>query len=120
MIDLSRPRALRFWSESRIRKYSFLQRKMLSTAFRLLVPGGVLVYSTCTFAPEENEEPVAHLLYHNDDAYLEEIGLSIPGTLPGLAHWGEERYPDSMKHGVRIVPGEWMEGFFVCRIRKSA
>src|SRR5579862_6768466 len=53
-VDLRRSDALRYWSEERIQEMSFLQQKMLVASWKLLKPGGVLVYSTCTFSPEEN------------------------------------------------------------------
>ena len=48
-----------------------VQRKLLSTAVKLLKPGGTLVYSTCTFVSEENEEQIAWLLNHFPEMCLE-------------------------------------------------
>ena len=48
--------AIEFWSEDLVEKCSYTQRKLLSLAFQMLKPGGTLVYSTCTFSPEENEQ----------------------------------------------------------------
>ena len=60
--DLRKRNALQHWSEDRVRSYTHAQTKMLSAAYRLLKPGGTIVYSTCTIAPEENELPVHKVL----------------------------------------------------------
>lgn len=120
MLDLSHPGALRFWSVERVIKMSYLQQKMLTSAWKLLKPGGVLVYSTCTYGPEENEGPIARHLKHNVDAAIEPIDLDIPGRMPGLKSWDGQAFPESIKDAVRVRPSDYLEGFFVCRLRKSA
>jgi len=119
MLDLSHPGALRFWSMDRVIKMSYLQQKMLTAAWKLLKPGGVLVYSTCTFGPEENEGPVSRHLKHNADASIEPIDLDIPGRKPGLKSWDGQAFHADVKHAVRVIPSEFLEGFFVCRLRKN-
>jgi 16S rRNA (cytosine1407-C5)-methyltransferase len=119
MMDLSHPGALRFWSLDRVIKMSYLQQKMLTAAWKVLKPGGVLVYSTCTYGPEENEGPIARHLKHNVNAQIEPIDLDIPGRMPGLKSWGDQRFPETLIHAVRIRPSEFLEGFFVCRLRKA-
>lgn len=118
MADLARPDALKFWSPDRVEQMSRLQQRMLVAAFKRLRPGGILVYSTCTIAPEENEAPVDHLLRHNPDARVEPIGLAVPGAMPGLARWEGRDYHPDLRHALRVVPSAFMESFFVCRIRK--
>jgi len=120
MLDLSHSGALRFWSEERVIKMSYLQQKMLTAAWKVLKPGGVLVYSTCTFGPEENEAPVARLLKHNPDAVIEPIDLPIPGRIPGLKSWADKTFPEDLENAVRVCPSPFLEGFFVCRLRKVA
>lgn len=119
MMDLSHPGALRFWSVERVVKMSFLQQKMLTAAWKVLKPGGVLVYSTCTYGPEENEGPIARHLKHNPGARIEPIDLDIPGRMAGLKSWDDQRFPEALQMAVRVRPSEFLEGFFVCRLRKS-
>lgn len=119
MMDLSRSDALRFWTLERVTKMSYLQQKMITAAWKVLKPGGVLIYSTCTFGPEENEGPVARHLKHNADAQIEPIDLAIDGRMPGLKSWDGQTYPETLQHAIRIRPSEFMEGFFVCRVRKA-
>lgn len=119
LVDLRRPDALEHWSRARIEKYRRLQQRMLVASFKLLEPGGTLVYSTCTFAPEENELPLDHLLRHFP-AEVVPINLEVPGRRPGLRSWDGQQLHPSLEAAVRIVPSEQLEGFFVCRLRRSA
>lgn len=118
MADLGRADALRFWSLERVEQMSRLQQRMLVAAFKRLRPGGVLVYSTCTIAPEENEAPVDHLVRHHPEAVVESIELAIPEAAPGLARWEGRDYDPGLRNALRIIPSPYMEAFFVCRIRR--
>lgn len=120
MVVLEHQKSLQFWSMERITKYRRLQTKMLDTCFRLLKPGGVLVYSTCTFAPEENEAPISTLLSRKADAVVEPLRLDISGVLPGVTKWERESFDPSLRGALRVRPSEYLEGFFLCRIRKLA
>ncbi len=122
LVDLRDSAALRYWSEQRVTNYGWLQRKMLVAACRLLRPGGTLVYSTCTFGPEENEAPLSHLLRHHPVEVCPidvDIDRHAPGAWrPGLRHWGAETYDPALAGARRILPGEEFEGFFVCKLRR--
>ena len=70
--------------EKNIPKVVALQKELIESAWRLLKPGGRLLYSTCSMLPEENEEVVRWFLSRHDDAKL--IPLNGPydeGFLPG-------------------------------------
>jgi tRNA (cytosine49-C5)-methyltransferase len=119
MIDLRRAATLRYWSMERVVEYSRLQRKMLMAASRLLKPGGVLVYSTCTLAPEENEASVNHLLTHAPDMSLEPIEIAAPGLIPARTRWEGESFDPSLTMACRVSPSRFLEAFFVARLRKD-
>lgn len=119
MIDLRHPKALQFWSMPRIQKYHHLQRSMLQAAWKLLAPGGTLVYSTCTFAPEENEGAVSAFLRHRPDASVVPVELELPGRRPAVLRWEGESYAPALRGAVRLAPTEDFEGFFVCKLRKE-
>jgi NOL1/NOP2/sun family putative RNA methylase len=105
-------------SLSTIARLSRLQKRLIVRAFDLLAPGGVLVYSTCTFAPEENEAVVAQLLQERD-ASLVPCELPIAG-LPGVSEWLGERYPEDLRHCVRVYPHHLDSGGgFVARIVRA-
>jgi 16S rRNA C967 or C1407 C5-methylase (RsmB/RsmF family) len=119
-INPNHPTNLRYWSEERISKMSYLQQKMLSAAWKLVRPGGVIIYSTCTYAPEENESPVSFLLKHHRDAEIESVEIPLKNKMPGLSGWNGSTFDQRLKNAVRILPSEYTEAFFLCKIRKSA
>jgi tRNA (cytosine49-C5)-methyltransferase len=119
-IDLRRPVTLRHWSEDRVEKYKFLQAKMLSAAYRLLRPGGVMVYSTCTLSPEENEFPVSKALQRHADLTLEPLNFTEPAFRPGETSWRGMKFDARLVNAVRVAPTDVFEGFFVARIVKRA
>ena len=55
-----------------------LQSEILESAARALKPGGVLVYSTCTIEPEENQQVVESFLNHHEDFHLDDTGSFLP------------------------------------------
>jgi len=112
-------KALSGWSENIIRKLSALQRALLRRALSLLKPGGVLVYSTCTFAPEENEAVLAYAL-EKFDVKLEKIKLRGWKVCPGLTEWDGQKFPDEVARAIRIWPHlNDSGGFFVAKLRKK-
>ena len=120
MVNLERSDSLRYWTLERIEKISRLQQRMLVAAFKCLAPGGVLVYCTCTIAPEENEAPVDHLVRHYETAVVEPIPVDIPEGMAGLESWDKRSFDPELRHAMRIMPSPFFEAFFICRIRKRA
>ena len=109
------------WSERKIKRLAGKQQRLLESALHTLKPGGDLVYSTCTMAPEENEGVVSGLLEDYPGAVqVEEIGGSLPETRPGLAAWRGREFAPEVTRARRLLPDGLYEGFFVCRMRKSA
>ena len=95
-----------------------LQRDLLLTAFDLLKVGGTLVYSTCTYAPEENESAVQFLLKVRP-AEIQSIAMDLPHS-PGLQQWKEISYDPSIEHCWRIYPHQIdTVGFFMARFVKG-
>ena len=108
------------WSERRISFLSKKQKKLISNAFRILKENRILVYSTCTFAPEENEEVIQYILDKNDNARLEQIGVDVE-HVAGLREWRGAKFSESMRRCMRIYPRHnATSGFFVAKIRKVA
>lgn len=109
------PRILQETSESGINMLSNLQKRLIESAAKMLEKDGVLIYSTCSLEPEENEEVV--------NFAVEKFGLSVEKTkimklnfIPGLTEW-KKRFDDFLSDAVRILPTEKTEGFFVCKLR---
>ncbi len=100
---------------------SLLQEDILASADRVLKPGGVLVYATCTFAPEENEAHVQRFL--NNGYTMESTGLEhCEGQKlgHGVTKWPGLELSDEMRLARRFFPGVHPTlGFFVARMRKG-
>ncbi len=111
------PAALSEWSPERVERCGQRQLKILETVDKLLKPGGVLVYSTCTFAPAENEEVVATFMEHYP--YVTEAI-----DLEGLVDHGRPQWTKNgelaVAHTLRVMPYHVRgEGHFVARLRKA-
>lgn len=109
--------AVEQWSPGLVRECAERQWEIVSNLWQALRPGGVMVYSTCTFNREENELTVRRI--------LDELGgesLPVPvgdawGITPALAEDGSE---DTSLHCYRFIPGRTRgEGLFVSVIRKD-
>lgn len=102
-----------------IARLARLQSLLLVRAFDRLRIGGVLVYSTCTFAPEENEAVVSHLLGARDARVLP-FDPPFPHAR-GLAGWDAASYESGTERCVRIYPHHLDSGGgFVARIERLA
>ena len=115
------PRTYLEWSEGLLKMLSRKQKKLVSSVVPLLKKDGLMIYSTCTHAPEENEIIVQFLL-DQYDMEIVDVRDKLPAELvtrPGIVEWKEETFHSSMKHAIRIYHQDNdMEGFFVCGLRK--
>jgi 16S rRNA C967 or C1407 C5-methylase (RsmB/RsmF family) len=92
------------------------QDKLIEVAARMVKPGGILVYSTCSFAPEENEMVVDRLLQKLGSFAVEplEYGSS------GLTRFGDIAFDGQLKNARRLYPHVHdTTGFFIARLRMS-
>ena len=82
--------------------------------------GSTLVYSTCSFAPEENEAVLDRLLTTFGEALrLEPPGVALEEMQPPLTAWNGRPFRHDLGHARRILPTDTMEAFFVCKLRKT-
>lgn len=77
------PAAARAWDAQKPFACAKQQKEIIARAAQMLAPGGLLLYSTCTFSPEENEQVIAWLLDARDDMELLEIPR-YEGFSPGI------------------------------------
>lgn len=111
----------RVWSPEKVAACAKLQREITLQAVQMLRPGGLMLYSTCTFSAEENEGTVAHLLHECPDLEL----LEIPWN-EGFAHGSREYLrrigqdgPEELSRCVRIFPHRCGgEGHFLALLRR--
>lgn len=108
---------MRNWSENSHATFAKLQREIVLEALKMLKPGGMLVYSTCTFHPEENEQTVQFMLNHCPQLHL----LDIP-SYSGFAKGRPELAGGNpeLEKCVRIFPHRmYGEGHFVALMQKG-
>lgn len=113
-----------YWGDvAYAKRLSGVQTHLLSRAVNLCKPGGTIVYSTCTYAPEENEAVINNVLAQHGPKQLELMPIEIPGlvTSPGLQQWEGEQFSTSLQKSIRVWP-HLMDtgGFFVACLRKSS
>jgi len=112
-------RYLKFWSLKEVYSLSRLQKELILAGYRALKPGGILVYSTCTLDPLENEEVVDYLI-SNTDAIVEDIDLPVKRTKP-ITEFEGRKYSREVKRCLRIHPQDNdTEGFFIAKIVKPS
>lgn len=113
------PASWESWRRSIPRRLSSRQKSLLHSAIEAVRPGGVIVYSTCTFAPEENELVLQRALErYSDRIELDPLPLQIPGALAPVSTWNGKPLPD-MALARRLAPPQ-MDGFFIARLRRIA
>lgn len=111
------PESVKYWSPEYVEQCANRQRHILDSAYKLLKPGGRLVYSTCTFSPEENEANIEYLLKTYPDMKLNEV-KKYPGMEDGVPAWGNN--DPELKKALRMFPDNFKgEGHFMCQLQKS-
>ena len=109
------PAAMSYWTPDYPIECGIRQHEILEEALKMLAPGGCLIYSTCTFAPEENEQVISDLLKHYPTLKIEPIELS-EGMVPGYPDWTDGNL--DVSHTARLFPHLLQgEGHFVAKIR---
>ncbi|MFC7077529.1 RsmB/NOP family class I SAM-dependent RNA methyltransferase [Haloarcula halophila] len=106
------PDALEDWSLSHVEGVAGVQKGILTRAVQVTEPGGTVVYSTCTFAPEENEAVVDHVLEVED---CELVDYDLPLThRDGITEWDGASFDSSVTRAKRIYPHHNDTGGFFC------
>lgn len=109
------PKALKEWSKEHVLSCALRQKLILNSAKKALKDGGILVYSTCTFSPEENEEVICDFLKNNDDFELIDIDYNF--GRPAFSGYTLKN-PEILK-ARRITPLDGGEGHFIAKLRKK-
>ncbi len=114
--------ALTEWSENNVRFCATRQDGILDCAAHLLTPGGELVYSTCTFSPDEDEDCIRRFLTRHPEFTLLDTpvqGFFSPGR-PEFTADPEEARQMGIEKTVRVWPHKVKgEGHFIARLQKS-
>jgi len=116
-IDLKE--GITWWNLKRIKRFAKLQKELIVSAFESLKTGGVMMFATCTFAPEENEASVDFLLKRYDNAELLEVNLPINNIQNGITEWEGNSFHPDVRKTVRILPHGAFSGFYFAKIKKN-
>lgn len=109
------------WSVRKVKECARLQTKLLRSAVQALKPGGVMVYSTCSLSPEENECVLQSVLQAHPEMQPQPLPALAPlPTLPGLTEWNGTALDARLQHAVRILPSAHSDAFFICKLHKAA
>lgn len=112
------------WSEEIVLSCARRQTGILDTAAELVRPGGLLIYATCTFAPEENETTIGRFLIRHADYELEEP-QRFDGFAPGQPDWVTDpslpgNVRQQLSRAVRLWPHRFPgEGHFISLLRRQ-
>lgn len=120
MMNITQPKDMDSWSPSHVKRLSKLQKQALLSAWKLLRPGGRIVYSTCTMAPEENEVVVDYLLRKASDAVIVPVDIQLDNRASSLTEWNSKQLHSDTRQTVRLVPDGSMHAFYVAVIEKAS
>jgi NOL1/NOP2/sun family putative RNA methylase len=110
--------ARRDWSPELVQSCAVRQLAILQEGARLIRPGGVLAYSTCTFNPIENEQVLARFLNQHPDFELIKVERR-PGWRPGRPDWVEGSALPMLEWSIRLWPHLAAgEGHFIAAMRR--
>lgn len=90
------------WSLENVQLCADRQDEILDCADNMLCPGGRLVYSTCTFAPDENEGSIARFLERHPEYQILEVH-KYDGMAAGVPLWGHSNI-EALAHTIRLYP----------------
>ena len=109
---------IRAWEEHGPEYFSKIQKSIITQAAQMLAPGGMLLYSTCTFDPEENEKTVEYLLREYPEFRICDI-RPYSGFSSGIPEESDSKNPE-LARTVRIFPHRMEgEGHYLALLKKE-
>lgn len=111
------PEAMEEWSEENVQICADRQREILDNAAQMLLPGGRMVYSTCTFSPEENEQTIVEFLRTHSE--FEVVEIQQEHFSDGRMEWAGVE-DECIKRTKRLWPHKLQgEGHYVALLQKK-
>jgi len=108
------PDAMQYWSLDYVQECADRQREIMTEAIKMVKPGGQLIYSTCTFAPEEDEQMMAWVLKTFPDFHLAPI-TKVGGVSDARPDWADGN--PELANAARLFPQRMAgEGHFVAKL----
>ena len=118
-VYLQNPKSIEKWNSKTAKRLSKLQKTLLYSGISLLKPGGSLLYSTCTYSIEENEEVINWALNKFGNLKVEKINIDIENTVPGFTKWKEDVFEEQLANTIRIIPTDLFIGFYIAMLKKT-
>lgn len=113
------PEVLSWWTPNHCLRLAANQKSLISSAIKALKPGGILVYSTCTLTPDENEE-VIHFARERFPIEILAFDLTPLKSRPALTKFNGKTFHPELQNCRRLYPFEnETEGFFIAKLRKT-
>lgn len=113
------PSVIKNWEQYGTGYYNDLQKSILPNAYKMLAPDGLLLYSTCTFSPDENEGTIQFMLESYPDLEVLPLTDKYEGFDSGKPEWINSDRAE-IKGAVRIWPHKMKgEGHFLCLLHKK-
>lgn len=111
-------KVITMWNPNTTKKVARMQKEIVTSAYKVLKDDGIIIYSTCSVEPEENEA-IVDFMIRELGMTVEPIEMNINRAPVIMEFEGQEYHPD-VKHSLRIWPQDNdTEGFFVARLRKT-
>jgi NOL1/NOP2/sun family putative RNA methylase len=112
-------KTLKIWNPVMVKRLAGTQKQLIETAFNNLKKGGIMVYSTCSLEPEEDEGVIDFLLDKFDDAEVQDIKLDGLKRSEPILEFNKRKFNPEVKKCLRIWPQDNdTEGFFIAKIKK--
>lgn len=105
-------------SHKGVKQMSHIQRNLIAAGYDLLKSGGVLVYSTCSLEPEENEDVIDYAI---KKLGMKVVDIQVEGLAvsPTMKSWKDYEFHEDVSKCVRVLPTvTGTEGFFVAKLTK--
>lgn len=118
MMNYKKDKDFETWSVAKVNRLQGLQKRILRQAYQLLKPGGTLVYSTCTIAPEENEAVVNYALKNFESIALQSINCEVENRVSAVRQWNGREFSSEVMKCLRLKPSTNIQAFFVAKITK--
>lgn len=118
-INLNKEKSYAFWKTEIIKRNYKTQKQILEKIIPLLKINGILIYSTCTLSPEENEWICHFILSNYPELEICDIKLDYKYVRNWVKKFSKYIYRNEVTKSIRILPSEETEGFFVAKFRKK-
>ena len=107
------------WDQGLSKRLSQTQFKLLEAGFRALKLKGTLIYATCTYSPDENEQVVNRLLQKYPSADILPVKIKGFKLRSGFERFENQAYDKRLVKSIRIYPHDLNStGFFICKLTK--